>query len=58
MAVIQYTFTHKEYIEQHNSQQDNAMNNCLGRVRAVPGLCELYHVFCLITDEKARKTPF
>ena len=27
----------------------------LGRVRAVPRLCELYPGFCLTTEEKARK---
>jgi len=27
----------------------------MGRVRAVPGLCELYPGICLTTDEKARK---
>ena len=27
MAVIQYTFTHKQYIEQHNEQQNNTINN-------------------------------
>jgi len=28
----------------------------MGRVRAVPRLCELYLDFCLTTEEKARKT--
>jgi hypothetical protein len=28
----------------------------MGRVRAVPRLCELYPSICLITEEKARKT--
>ena len=46
MAVVQYTFTHKQYIEQHKN---------FGRVRAVPRLCELYPGICLTTEEKARK---
>jgi len=45
LAVVQYTFTHTQYTEQHN----------LGRVRAVPHLCELYPGICLTTEEKARK---
>ena len=46
MAVVQYTFTHKQYIEQHKN---------FGRVRAVPCLGELYPSICLTTEEKARK---
>ena len=45
MAVVQYTFTQKQYIEQHNS----------GRVRTVPRLCEVYPDICLTTEDKARK---
>ena len=41
-----HTHTHKQYIEQYNY---------LGRVRAVPGLCELYPGICLATEEKARR---
>jgi hypothetical protein len=36
----------KQYIEQHKH---------IGRVRAVPRLCELYLSICLTTEEKARK---
>jgi hypothetical protein len=43
VAVVQYTFTHKQYTEQHN----------FGRVRALPRLCE----FFLTTEEKAWKNP-
>jgi hypothetical protein len=46
MAVVQYTFIHKQYTE----QQIN-----LGRVRAVPRLCELHPDIYLTTEEKARK---
>jgi hypothetical protein len=46
VAVVQYTFTHKQYTEQHNN---------LGRVRAVPRLCELYSGIRRTTEEIARK---
>jgi hypothetical protein len=36
----------KQYIEQHKN---------LGRVRAVPHLCEFYPGICLTTEEKAWK---
>jgi hypothetical protein len=42
---IEYTHT--------NNTQNNASN--LGRVRAVPRLCELYPGICFATKEKARK---
>jgi len=44
VAVVQYTT---------NNTQNNTIN--LGRVRAVPHLCELYPGICLTTGEKARK---
>jgi hypothetical protein len=50
----QYTFTHKQYIEQHKYQTNNTNNNCCGRVRAVFCLCEFYPGICLTTEEKAR----
>jgi hypothetical protein len=46
VAAVQNTFTHKQYTEKHKN---------LGRVRAVPCLCELYPGICLTTEEKARK---
>jgi len=46
MAAVQYTFTHKQYTEQHNY---------LGRVRALPRLRELYPGICLTTEEKAQE---
>ena len=54
VAEVQYTFTHKKYIEQHEKQHIEQHNN-FGRVRAVPRLCELYPGICLTTEEKARK---
>jgi hypothetical protein len=47
VAVVQYTFTYKRYIEQHNN---------FGRVRAVAHPCGYYPGICLTTEEKARKT--
>ena len=46
VAVVQYTFTHKQYTEQHNN---------FGRVRTVPRLEELHPDICLTTEEKARE---
>jgi len=46
VAVVQYTFTHKQY----------TIN--LGRVRIVPRLCELYPGICLKTEEKALKNKY
>ena len=43
---IHRTTQNKQYTEQ---QKD------LGRVRAVPRVCELYPGICLTTEEKARK---
>jgi len=55
VAVVQNTFTHKQYTERHKT--NNTLNNTLnlGRVRAVPRLCELHRGICLTTEEKARK---
>jgi hypothetical protein len=38
-----------------NSAQNNTKN--MGKVRAVPCLCEFYSGICLTTDENARKGP-
>ena len=46
VAVVQYTFTHKQYTEQHKN---------FIRVRTVPHLCGFYPGICLTTEEKARK---
>ena len=47
MAVVQYTFTRKQYIERHKY---------FGGVRAVRRLCEIYPGICLTTEEKAWKS--
>ena len=46
VAEVQYTFTHKQYIEQHNN---------FGRVRALSRLGSFCPGICLTTEEKARK---
>jgi len=48
----QYTFTHKQYVEQRKYQPKNKYE---GRVRALPRLCEFYPGICLTTEEKASK---
>jgi hypothetical protein len=48
VAAVQFTFTHKQYTEQHKK---------FGRVRAVHRLCGVYPGICLRTEEKARKNP-
>jgi hypothetical protein len=55
VAVVQYTFTHKQYTE--GNKTNNVQNNTtfFGRVRTVPHLCELYPGICFTTEEKARK---
>ena len=58
MAVVQYTFTHKQYIEEDNRHKTISRTTRftnLGRVRTVPRLCELYSGICLTTEEKAGK---
>ena len=63
VAAVQYTFTHKQYKEQHrqqysthlhtNSTQNNTIH--LGRVRAVHCLCELHRGIWLTTEGKNGK---
>jgi hypothetical protein len=55
VAVVQYTFKHKQYTERHKTNNTYNNTNIFGRVRAVPRLCVLYCGICLTTDEKARK---
>jgi hypothetical protein len=55
VAAVQYTFTHKQYTEQHKKKQYIEQHKNFGRVRAVPRLGELYPGICLTTEEKARK---
>jgi hypothetical protein len=67
-AVVQYTFTHKQYterqkkktknkqyIEQHKKQYIEKHKNVTGTVRAVPRIGELYPGIRLTTEEKARR---
>jgi hypothetical protein len=53
VAVVQYTFTHKEYRTTQNKQYIEHKN--FGRVWALPHLGELYPGNCLTTEEKAWK---
>jgi hypothetical protein len=68
MAVVQYTYTHKQYRERHKT--NNTYNNTkirrtmqkihrttqkLGIVWAVPYFCRLCPGICLTTEEKARQ---
>jgi hypothetical protein len=56
VAVIQYTFTHKQYTEQHKTTLHKPTKK-FGRRRAVPNhkFCGFYPGICLTTEEKARK---
>ena len=55
MAVVQYTFTHKQYKEWHKTNNTQNNTKIFGRARAMPRLCELYPGICLTTEEKAWK---
>jgi hypothetical protein len=58
VAVVQYTFTHKQYTEQHKNKQYIEQHKNIGSlVRAVPHLCGFYPGICLTTEEKHGKTP-
>jgi hypothetical protein len=56
VAIVQYTFTQKQYTERHKTKKYTEQHKNFGRVRAVPHLCECYPGICLKTEEKARKT--
>jgi len=53
VAVVQYTYTHKQYRERHITNHTTTQK--LGRVPAVPRLCGFYPGICLTTEEKACK---
>jgi hypothetical protein len=67
VAVVQYTYTHKQYRERHKNntyttqtihrttQEIHRTTQKLGWVRAVPRLCGFYPGICRTTEEKARK---
>jgi transcription termination factor Rho len=63
VAVVQYTFKHKQYTERQKNKQYIEQHkkyieqhkNVIGTVRAVARLGELYRGICLTTEEKARK---
>jgi hypothetical protein len=53
VAVVQYTFTHKQYTDYRERNIHNKKKEKL-ELRAVPLLCELYPGICLTIEEKAR----
>ena len=53
MAVVQYTFTHKQYTERHKTIHRTTQQ--FGRVRAEPHVCGFYPGICFTTEEKSRK---
>jgi hypothetical protein len=55
VAVVLYTFTHKQNTEYREQNTHNNKNKKNWEVWAVPRLCELYTGICLTTEEKARK---
>jgi hypothetical protein len=58
VAVVQYTFTHKQYIEQYNrhkqyiEQNNSLIRKSADRARSLRGT---YPGICLTTENKARK---
>ena len=56
VAVVQYTFTNKQYTERHKTNNTQNDTKIFGRVRAVSCVCELYPGIYLTTEEeKAQK---
>jgi hypothetical protein len=66
VAVVQYTFTHKqhtEYRERNKKKQSKDLEHTqqskhlklIWEVRAGTRLCELYPGICLMAEEKARE---
>ena len=53
MAVVHYTYTHTNNTEIDTKQTTHRTAQKLGRVRAVPRLCEFYPGICPTTEEKA-----
>jgi hypothetical protein len=54
MAAVQYTFTHKQYIEYTERNIRNSINKEEREVQAVPCSYKLYPDICLTTEEKAQ----
>jgi abortive infection bacteriophage resistance protein len=67
VAVVQYTYTHKQYRKRHKTnntkntkiyrttQKIDRATKPLRRVRAVPRICGHHPSICLTTEEKARE---
>ena len=54
MAVVQYTFKHKQYVEQHKKYIEQH-KSLIRKSATMPCLCEVYPGICLTTEKKARK---
>jgi hypothetical protein len=55
VAVVQYTFTHKQYTEYRERNIHNNKKKKFGKCGPCPVFDELYPGICLTTEEKARK---
>ena len=57
MAVVQYTFTYKQYIEQHNRHKQYTEQHSwlIVKSAARAPFCELYPGICLTTEEETGK---
>jgi len=55
VAVVQYTFKHKQYVEQHKKYIEQH-KSLIRKSATMPCLCEVYPGICLTTKEKVRKT--
>jgi hypothetical protein len=58
MAVVQYTFTHKQYIQQHNRHTKKYIeehNSVIRKSVSLALLCKVYPAICLRTEKIARK---
>jgi hypothetical protein len=58
VAVVQYTFKHKQYIEQHNQhkQHTEQHKSLIRKSTTMRRLCEVYPGICLTAKEKVQKT--
>jgi hypothetical protein len=56
VAVVQYTYTHKQHRERQKKNEIHRTTQKLARVLAVPCLCAFYPGVCLTTEEKQGKT--
>jgi len=58
LEAVQYKFTHKQYIEQHNRKKYIEQHNSLEKIKKSADRAPLFEVYpgvCLTTEEKAQK---